>query len=461
MPAPAAPRRVAVGEDAELRHEARAALLGIEAAATGLSRHRDLLSAEQIDELTHGLVAEIRRLRGLLDGRAVAQAKFDLRGAFLPVLTCARADGLDVRSSVPDGVEVVGIPDRAGQVLLALLTNAKIHAPGSPVEIRAIVANGEVSVYVEDRGPGIPASLQERVFERRMKAVGGDGSGLGLFIARQLMEEQDGSIDVEPERGGRHLGRVAIPAWAPAVACRCVNRPDIDGGRVMTHRVLIVDDHPLIAIGLQLELTARGWDVETTSGPTAAAVIDHARAFQPECVVLDIHLGSAVGSGVDLITPLRQTGARVVMLTGETERAILAACLEAGALGWIAKSAFLVEVVASIEDSVAGRSLIGRASREAMLDDLRVQRSSRRLTLSPFDRLTPREQRVLGALIDGMSAEGIAEADFVALTTIRSQIRSILQKLGVRSQLAAVAQANRAGWRPRSEQARPPVAARS
>jgi len=228
----------------------------------------------------------------------------------------------------------------------------------------------------------------------------------------------------------------------------------------MTHRVLIVDDHPLIAIGLQLELLARGWRVETTSGPTAAAVIDHARSFQPECVVLDIHLGAAVGSGVDLIAPLRQTGASVVMLTGETERPILAACLEAGALGWIRKSAFLVEVVASIEDALAGRSLIGRASREAMLDELRMQRSSRHRSLSPFEQLTPREERVLSALIDGASAEEIANADVLALTTIRSQIRSILQKLGVRSQLAAVAQANRAGWRPRSA-ARPVAAARS
>ena len=228
----------------------------------------------------------------------------------------------------------------------------------------------------------------------------------------------------------------------------------------MTHRVLIVDDHPLIAIGLQLELLARGWQVETTSGPTAAAVIDHARSFQPECVVLDIHLGAAVGSGVDLIAPLRQTGASVVMLTGETERSILAACLEAGALGWIRKSAFLVEVVASIEDALAGRSLIGRASREAMLDELRMQRSSRHRSLSPFEQLTPREERVLSALIDGASAEEIANADVLALTTIRSQIRSILQKLGVRSQLAAVAKANRAGWRPRSA-ARPVAATRS
>ena len=136
------------------------------------------------------------------------------------------------------------------------------------------------------------------------------------------------------------------------------------------------------------------------------------------------------------------------MLTGETDRFVLASCLEAGALGWIGKGDGFDEVVASIEDAVTGRTLIGCAAREALLDELRAHRASLGRTMSPFERLTSCEQRVLGALIEGMSAEEIAEADFVALTTIRSQIRAILHKLGVRSQLAAVAQANRAGWRP-------------
>jgi two-component system nitrate/nitrite response regulator NarL len=215
----------------------------------------------------------------------------------------------------------------------------------------------------------------------------------------------------------------------------------------MRGRILIVDDHPLIALGLQLALTARGWEVETTSGPTAPAVVAHACTFRANCVVLDVHLGD-VGSGIDLIGPLRQVGAAVVMLTGETNRYLLASCLEAGALGWIGKERGLEEVVASIEDAAAGRRLIGCAAREALLDELRAHRARLGRALSPFQRLTSCEQRVLGALIEGMSAEEIAEAHFVALTTIRSQIRAILHKLGVRSQLAAVAQANRAGWEP-------------
>ena len=216
----------------------------------------------------------------------------------------------------------------------------------------------------------------------------------------------------------------------------------------MTGRVLIVEDHALVAVGLQLALSARGWTVEIADGPTAADVIEQARRFQPQCVLLDINLGEQVGSGIDLIAPLRATGSEVVMLTAETRRVVLAACLEQGAAGWIGKYAFLDEVVATIADVLAGTSLIGRAVRDAMIDELRIERAGLRRALSPFERLTLRERCVLGALVDGLSAEEIAEAHFVSLTTVRSQIRAVLQKLGVRSQLAAVAHANRVGWKP-------------
>jgi DNA-binding NarL/FixJ family response regulator len=216
----------------------------------------------------------------------------------------------------------------------------------------------------------------------------------------------------------------------------------------MTGRVLIVDDHALVAVGLQLALSARGWTVETTDGPTAADIIELARRFQPDCLLLDIHLGEQVGSGIDLIAPLRATGTEVVMLTAETRRTVLAACLEQGAAGWIGKDSFLDQVVAAITDVLNGTPLIGRTTREALADELRIERAGLRRALSPFEQLTQRERRVLAALVDGMSAEEIAEAHFVALTTVRSQIRAVLQKLGVRSQLAAVAYATRVGWKP-------------
>jgi two-component system OmpR family sensor kinase len=177
-------------------------LLGIEAAAAGLTRHRERLTVDQLDSLSHGLLGEVERLRGLLDGRVLPPATFDLADAICPVVTCVRASGLDVRSNIPVGIDVSGSADRTAQVVLALLTNARRHAAGSPVDVHAEAVDDRVVLYVEDRGPGIPPGLSQRVFERRMKAVGSDGSGLGLFIARRLMEEQGGTIDIAARAGG-------------------------------------------------------------------------------------------------------------------------------------------------------------------------------------------------------------------------------------------------------------------
>jgi DNA-binding NarL/FixJ family response regulator len=66
--------------------------------------------------------------------------------------------------------------------------------------------------------------------------------------------------------------------------------------------------------------------------------------------------------------------------------------------------------------------------------------------LERFGALTEREQFVLAELIEGHCAEEIAKASFVSISTVRSQIKSILHKLGVSSQLAAVALARRARW---------------
>jgi DNA-binding NarL/FixJ family response regulator len=220
----------------------------------------------------------------------------------------------------------------------------------------------------------------------------------------------------------------------------------------MPKRVLVVEDHALVAISLQVALSAGGWIIEITSGPTAADVIEHARRFGPRSVLLDIRLGMSVGCGIDLIAPLRQTGAEVVMLTAETDPAVLASCLEAGAAGWIGKDASLEAVESALGDVSDGVPLVGSTIREAMLEKLRSHRAAERSAISPFEQLSMREREVLSALVDGLSAEEIAETRFVSLTTVRSQIRSILRKLGVRSQLAAVARANRVGWASCAEQ---------
>ncbi|HET7722402.1 MAG TPA: response regulator, partial [Acidimicrobiales bacterium] len=98
-------------------------------------------------------------------------------------------------------------------------------------------------------------------------------------------------------------------------------------------KVLIVEDHELLAGTMSMALRQQGLEVHAAAGPSATAVVDLARELAPVLVLLDLDLGSTMGSGLDLIRPLVQTGARVVMVTGVADRARLGACLEAGASG--------------------------------------------------------------------------------------------------------------------------------
>lgn len=223
-------------------------------------------------------------------------------------------------------------------------------------------------------------------------------------------------------------------------------RDETDDGCTTAGRVLVVAEHTLLGAGLRAALAERGWDVETTDGATESHVIERAQRLRPQCVLLEVHMGHGAGDGVELVSALGSTGAKVVVLTAERRRTVLAEWLEAGAAGWIRKCADLEEVDSALTQVVAGEAIIGRTERSELLEHLRVERIHVIRARARFDQLTPREALVLAALADGLTADEIAQQHYVALTTVRSQIRAVLQKLDVRSQLAAVAIADTHRW---------------
>jgi two-component system, NarL family, nitrate/nitrite response regulator NarL len=211
--------------------------------------------------------------------------------------------------------------------------------------------------------------------------------------------------------------------------------------------VMLAEDHQMIAQGLEFALRREGFGVVATNGPTVAAIIDLAREVRPTLAVLDLDLGD-VGSGVDLIAPLRELGTEVLMLTGETDRVQLARCVEAGAIGLASKAEPFGDLLEKLLRVLRGESALPLPERAALLEGLREHRLAEADRMAPFADLTPREQSVLAALMDGDAAEQIASKSYVSVATVRSQIQSVLRKLGVNSQLAAVAMARQAGWRP-------------
>lgn len=214
----------------------------------------------------------------------------------------------------------------------------------------------------------------------------------------------------------------------------------------MNASVLIVDDHDLLAQSLLFALEAEGLTVSAVRPQSTTLILETAERVRPTVVLLDLDLGGPVGSSVPLIEPLTALGAQVMMVTGVTDRVRLAECIEAGATGLINKSTPFEDLVTAVAEVAELGTLVLPPQRQQLLSELRLQRAADGARLAPFERLTRREQQVLIGLVEGRTAEKIAEDSFVSLATIRSQIRSILLKLDVNTQLAAVAMARQAGW---------------
>jgi DNA-binding NarL/FixJ family response regulator len=210
--------------------------------------------------------------------------------------------------------------------------------------------------------------------------------------------------------------------------------------------IVIVDDHGLLAQSLSFALSADGFGVERCTDLTADGILAVVEAANAEVVLLDLDIGGELGTTLPLIPEVVAQGAKVVMLTGVRDRARLAECVEAGAIGIIAKSEPFDDLVEGIRRAAMNGSLLTPGERDAYLADLRRKRAAEQARLRDFEELTPREAQVLAALMDGRSADQIAVDWVVSITTVRSQIRSLLQKLGVNSQLSAVALARKAGW---------------
>jgi two-component system, NarL family, nitrate/nitrite response regulator NarL len=210
-------------------------------------------------------------------------------------------------------------------------------------------------------------------------------------------------------------------------------------------RVGIVDDHALISETLALLLSEKGFVAHGLQPADIADVATFAAEHELNVILLDLNL-QELGTSVPIIPQLRELGCRVIILTGDTARPVWGACIEAGAETVISKAVSftqLLERVTDLLDDVAERP---RTEAYELLECLREYREEERQRLAPFAQLTVREHEVLLALTLGMSADDIASSMYVSIATVRTHIRSILLKLGVSSQLAAVTLAIRAGW---------------
>lgn len=213
-------------------------------------------------------------------------------------------------------------------------------------------------------------------------------------------------------------------------------------------RVCVIEDHTLFAESLQIALEMKGHEVRRVSLPedlhNATSLLPTVMRHQPHILLLDLDLGGA--DGARLIEPVTRAGTAVVVLTGNTDRARWGQCLRLGARKVMVKTAPLNEILSTIRLIGEGRPVMTIEEREELIRHWQEERAEIDDLLERLNRLTVREAQVLGQLMEGQQVRQIAETSVVSEATVRTQVKSILSKLEVSSQIGAVGLAHHAGW---------------
>ena len=203
-----------------------------------------------------------------------------------------------------------------------------------------------------------------------------------------------------------------------------------------TIRIVIVDDHEVVALGLKALLSEEvDFDVvgTATTVAKAQAVVTE---MEPHVVLVDYRLPD--GSGIDVVSALRATPEPpgVVMVTAAADKRVLSQALDAGCLGFLSKNANHADLVASVRAAAKGES-------HFTPDVVRHLSNVRRFEQFDTDELSQRECEVLQLSAIGKSPEEIAAELFLSLHTVRNHIRNSMTKLQAHSKLEAVVKAAR------------------
>lgn len=229
--------------------------------------------------------------------------------------------------------------------------------------------------------------------------------------------------------------------------------------RTVGCRTVVVDDHRLLAQMLTDRLHDAGYDAviaDVAEGRLADRIVE----LSPRVVVLDAVFNDDESGGLRVLEELSARGAigpdlMVVILTGVVDELRHAEFLDAGARAVITKADSVDGVVGQIDDVVRGGDPMGSARRAALAQRLETHRRDVAGQGAVLAALSDRELATLQALVDGLTVDEIALRRTVAKSTVRSQVRAVLRKLGAHSQVEAVSIGVRAGLLPRDERADP------
>jgi two-component system, NarL family, response regulator LiaR len=214
-------------------------------------------------------------------------------------------------------------------------------------------------------------------------------------------------------------------------------------------RILLIDSHAMLTDALTVRLSSVDdlWVVGSTS-PDDPRLMDVVRTQRPDVITTEI--GSAAVATGGLLRKLQAAWppARLVVLTASHHSDHAVAAARAGASAWVSKESSLEHLLEVLRGVPLGHAFYPPEQLGVVLRELRDDVQRARDCSARLDVLSHREREVLLRMVDGKPVSQIAVESVVSMSTVRTHVRSILTKLGVRSRLEAVSVARAAGLRP-------------
>jgi DNA-binding NarL/FixJ family response regulator len=202
-------------------------------------------------------------------------------------------------------------------------------------------------------------------------------------------------------------------------------------------RVMVVDDHPMWRDAVARDLDEAGYDVVATAadGAQALRVVGAAR---PDVVVLDLQLPDA--SGVDVTRGLRAAcpAARVLVLSASGEQQDVLDAVKAGAVGYLLKSAALLEFLDAVRRTADGDPVFTPGLAALVLGEFRRLASAPAGGGGDAPRLTERETEILRMVATGMSYKQIASRLVLSHRTVQNHVQNSLGKLHLHNRVELV-----------------------
>lgn len=205
-------------------------------------------------------------------------------------------------------------------------------------------------------------------------------------------------------------------------------------------KVLVAEDHPLMREAIVARLSI---DEDIQIVGEASDGEECIRLFQetkPDVTLLDVAMPGV--SGIDATKAIRDEDpdAKIIILSASSDRASISSALSAGAIGYLIKSVDGSQLNAYIHQASEGKAVFDAGSAMKVIEGLQPRRAA-----VSIPSLSTREVEVLSSLAEGNTYQEIAELMNISLSSVRTYVKRLFDKLGVSDRAAAVRQGMRAG----------------